>query len=473
MKFDIIIIGSGLGGLACGAILAKAGFKVIVLEQASQIGGSIQSYKRKDLHFDTGLHYVGGLAEGQSLYKAFTHLGLLELPWKRMDDCFDLIQFRYRGYRLMQGWDNFVNELSKEFPDQHQALVNYADRIRNIRPEDMDVNAWDYLHETFSNETLINVLSASAMKLELRKESLPLFSFAHAQRSYIDSSWRLCGNGNMIVNHLCDTIRSEGGAIYTHSKVVQLKHDEYSVESVVLEDGRELFAEYIISDIHPQLLSSLLDEKVKVTNRWQKRNMQQDNTFGMFTVSLVLKPESIPYQNHNIYMYETANVWDISKENKPVSGVLISFRVPEDGSEYVSQIDLLTPMTWDECTSWADSITGHRPKSYQEMCMNKSMECIKLAGKAVPGLSDSISTLHISTPLTYRDYLSSPQGNAFGTRKDCNKSMLTFGTVKSPISNLLLTGQSVCLPGIEGVTMTAFDTCRHILGNDYINSILL
>lgn len=82
MKYDVIIIGSGLGGLACAHILSKAGKNVLVLEKEAQPGGCLQSYKRNGFTFDTGFHYVGGLEEGQSLYAAFKMLGLENLPWK-------------------------------------------------------------------------------------------------------------------------------------------------------------------------------------------------------------------------------------------------------------------------------------------------------------------------------------------------------------------------------------------------------
>ena len=61
MKYDVIIIGSGLGGLECGYILARQGKRVLILEQGNQPGGCLQSYKRKGMSFDTGFHYVGGL----------------------------------------------------------------------------------------------------------------------------------------------------------------------------------------------------------------------------------------------------------------------------------------------------------------------------------------------------------------------------------------------------------------------------
>ena len=68
MKYDIIIIGSGLGGLQCAYILAKQGRRVCVLEKELHPGGCMQSYRRKGIALDTGLHYVGGLAPGNSLY---------------------------------------------------------------------------------------------------------------------------------------------------------------------------------------------------------------------------------------------------------------------------------------------------------------------------------------------------------------------------------------------------------------------
>lgn len=460
MKHDVIIIGSGLGGLLCGAILAKDGREVAVLEQSHQIGGSIQSYRRGAYSFDTGLHYVGGLAEGQSLHEAFAYLGLTKLPWHRMDECFDLVQIRDRKYRLMQGWDRFVDELTREFPHQREALLNYAERMHRITPDDMEVNAWDYLHETFADETLINILSAGATKVELRKETLPLFNFAHALNSYIDSSWRLKGDGDIIIKHMKGIIEENGGTVLTRKKVVRLEHDDKIVTKVVTDDGTEYNADYVVADIHPMLLSGLLDQNIKKAARFIKRSAGTENTFGMFTASLVLKPQTIAYQNHNTYIYNAPNVWDFYRNGGEVSGVMVSFRVPEDGSNYATQIDLLTPMLWGECSEWEATATGRRSQSYKDMCHEKMMQCIRLAERAIPSLGDAVEASYTSTPLTYRDYLISPEGNAFGTRKDSSRAMLTFGTVKSPLQNLLLTGQSVCLPGIEGVTMTAYETCR-------------
>ncbi|MBS1935455.1 MAG: NAD(P)-binding protein, partial [Bacteroidetes bacterium] len=92
-QYDVIIMGSGIGGLVCGNILSLEGRHVCVLEKNKQIGGSLQTFSREKVIFDSGVHYIGGLGEGQNLYQIFKYLGLMEkLKLEKMDeDAFDKI----------------------------------------------------------------------------------------------------------------------------------------------------------------------------------------------------------------------------------------------------------------------------------------------------------------------------------------------------------------------------------------------
>jgi all-trans-retinol 13,14-reductase len=95
--YDVVIIGSGLGGLECGYILSKEGYKVCILEKNRQFGGSLQIFVRDKAIFDTGIHYIGGLDEGQNLNQSFKYFNIMDkLKLHRMDkDGFDRVTFDY------------------------------------------------------------------------------------------------------------------------------------------------------------------------------------------------------------------------------------------------------------------------------------------------------------------------------------------------------------------------------------------
>ena len=464
MRYDVIIIGSGLGGLICARQLAKEGRNVLVLERQAQPGGCLQSYRRGDFEFDTGLHYVGGLAEGQPLYEAFEQLGLMRLPWVRLDaDGFDRVTIGRQNFPLCEGFDRFASTLGEYFPQEKTALKQYVDMLHHLPSleEAVEVNAYDWLTSLFRDPLLINVLSATAMKMELRRESLPLFNFAHSMSSYIQSSWRLRGGGNMIVESLVNDIKSFGGEVVCRAEVKELVEKAGRIVSAKCPNGKTYEGRMFISDVHPQLTFGWLKDSYALKGIFRRRIQALENTFGIFTASLVLKPNTLPYFNHNKYIYRKANVWTFHEDIGGVGGVMVSCRVPTSG-DYARQIDLLTPMPWALCKYWVDSVVGRRGEIYELQKERMADDCIRLAERVIPGLRDMLEKRYTSTPLTWRDYTLSPCGSAFGIRKDCRQPLITMLSPKTPIPNLFLTGQSLVLHGLEGVTMTAFKTLETI-----------
>ena len=464
MKYDVIVIGSGLGGLVCARQLAKQGRSVLVLERQAQLGGCLQSYRRGDFEFDTGLHYVGGLAEGQPLHDAFEQLGLMRLPWVRLDaDGFDRITIGRQTFPMCEGFDRFASTLGEYFPQEKSALRQYVGMLRQLPPmeEAVEVNAYDWLSSLFRDPLLINVLSATAMKMELRRESLPLFNFAHSMSSYIQSSWRLKGGGNKIVESLVNDIRSFGGEVVCRAEVKELVEKEGRIVAAKCPNGKTYEGSVFISDVHPQLTFGWLKDSNMVKNIFRRRIQALENTFGIFTASLVLKPNTLPYFNHNKYVFRKANVWTFHENLGSVDGVMVSCRVPED-DDYARQIDLLTPMPWALCKHWEHTVVGRRGEIYELQKERLADDCIRLAERVIPDLRDMVEKRYTSTPLTWRDYTLSPCGSAFGVRKDCRQPLLTMLSPKTPVPNLFLTGQSLVLHGLEGVTMTAFKTLETI-----------
>lgn len=489
MKYDAVIIGSGLGGLECAHILSKAGMSVLLLERGTQAGGCLQSYRRLGLAFDTGFHYVGGLDEGQSLHSAFRHLGLLRLPWQRLDNHFDRVTIGNQTFNFAQGYDAFVETLTAAFPAERDALNKYADMLKQCGEQQFDAlnpqtgessllsrlfetSAYQYLTETFHDPLLINVLCGTSLKMELRKESLPLFTFAHGNGSFIESSWRLKGDGSLIVNSLVDGIRMHGGEIICNTEVRELVEKDGKLVHAVCSNGEIYEGTIFISNIHPAVTCNLVKQSSRMKKVYRSRLTHLENTFGMFTVSLRIKPQTLRYFNWNQYIYKEPDVWTFHLKNNPVSGVLVSCRIPEDGSKYVQQVDLLTPMNWSECEQWSHTEVGRRGEDYKAMKKRVADECITLAERFIPGLRDRITGCYTSTPLTYRNYTLTPEGSAYGLRKDFRNPIITLLSPRTPIPNLLLTGQNLMLHGLHGVTMTALFTCAEVLGKEPIWNIV-
>ncbi len=482
MKYDVIIIGSGLGGLECGSILSKAGKSVLVLEREQQPGGCMQSYRRRGLDFDTGLHYVGGLGEGQSLYAPFKNLGLLDLPWQRMDpEGFDQITIDDKTYCLAEGFDNFVETLARDFPDQREELKKYVALMQkaikdetniinpdggNVPTENFSKSAWEFLKNTISNPTLRNVLSGSSVKLELRKESLPLFTYAHCNAGYIESAWRLKGSGNLIADKLISNIKVNGGDVICQAGVGQLIEKDGKIISALCDNGEEYEADIFVSDVHPTVTMRMIKDSKTIRPIFRMRMEQLENTFGMLTVQLHLKPHMLKYFNHNKFVYN-GDVWDFYETERRVDGVMISCRIPEQG-EYARQIDILTPAKWNFCEKWKDTTVGNRGKDYQLQKQRRAYQAVVLAEKVIPGLGGMIEDIYTTTPLTYRDYTCTPDGSAFGVRKDYRHPLQTMLTPQTPLSNLFLTGQSLVLHGLQGVTMSSLLTTACILGREKV-----
>lgn len=110
MNKTAIIIGGGLGGLFTGAILAKEGLHVTVLEKNATAGGGLQTFRRFSEEFDTGMHVIGGMQPGGNIRRICQYLGIMDkVELMNVDDeCTDSLYFAedkmtYRIQRVRKG----------------------------------------------------------------------------------------------------------------------------------------------------------------------------------------------------------------------------------------------------------------------------------------------------------------------------------------------------------------------------------
>jgi len=114
-EYDAILVGSGIAGLTCGALLSKRGYKVLILEQHYQVGGYCSSFQRRRFVFNTGVENVSGLWGKGPITYLLKELGL------KKDDLFVKNRMRYifQGKEInVNKLEEFINVLSEMFPEE-------------------------------------------------------------------------------------------------------------------------------------------------------------------------------------------------------------------------------------------------------------------------------------------------------------------------------------------------------------------
>ncbi|MBQ7192713.1 MAG: NAD(P)/FAD-dependent oxidoreductase [Paludibacteraceae bacterium] len=477
MNQHVVVIGAGLGGLECAYILAKNGLQVTVLEHDKQIGGCLQSFRRGNTLFDSGFHYVGGLREGESLHGLFKYFQLLDLPWLMLDETnFDEVVIGSQSFPFAFGHQRFAETLSQFFPHERKGLQTFVDTLKKVgehlphtfSPQHADndlsqslfaQSAYDFLCNTIADPLLRKVLSGTSLKMELSRETLPLYVFAQINNSFLQSAFRIKGGGQQIADRLAEIIKNEGGTIRTQSTAVAVSETPDNHLQVSLSNGEQITADWVIADIHPTSAVQLIENSQHVKPVFKRRMNTLTNTFGMFTANIRLKPGTIPYLNRNLFIHRPqADLWQV-RTDTPQS-VMVSFYPEQDA------LDLLTPMRWQQVQQWADKPARKRGEDYVLFKQQTVEQCLQLTEQYLPHISSSIDRVFTSTPLTYSHYTLTHQGSAYGIQKDWHSPLTTVLSPRTPMPHFLLTGQNLNLHGILGVSMTAVITAAQILGMD-------
>ncbi|HNP00223.1 MAG TPA: NAD(P)/FAD-dependent oxidoreductase, partial [Ferruginibacter sp.] len=295
-EFDIVIIGSGMGGLVCADILGREGYSVCILEKNKQAGGSLQTYVRDRVIFDSGVHYLGGLGEGQNLYQVFKYLGLMDrLKLQKMDeDVFDKIIFENdpKEYVYAQGYENFIQHLLKDFPNEEKALRTYCDKIKDVcnkfplynlrtggdvneKTPVLSIDLKAFVESITDDRKLQAVLVGNNMLYVMQGNKTPLYVHAMILNSYIESSWKCIDGGSNITKYMVQNIRRHGGDIRRNTEVKKIVVEDGKVRSVQLADGSHVYGKNFISNMHPvRTLEMTETELIKPAYRSRVKDLE-------------------------------------------------------------------------------------------------------------------------------------------------------------------------------------------------------
>lgn len=481
----IVIIGSGLGGLICGRILIKNGYRITVLEQHHTAGGCLQSFVRGGVKFDTGMHYIGSMNVDGALRKFWRYLGLENrIKLEELDrDGFDVIDIDGKEYKYSVGYENFVELLAQQFPDQRENLKRYVEKIKDIASQSiffgkytsienlmdnshLKISINRFLDEIITDDDLKNVLIGNNLLFAGEKNKTPIYINALINSSYIEGAYRIVGGSDQIAKVLCEQIASLSGEVRTRAKAVKIKTEDKVVRSVLLSDGTEITGDYFISDIHPASTIEMIDHSVLRRN-FRDRITSAENTKSVFAVYLTFKKDSVPYQRYNYYYHNDKDVWR-SVVGEFGNSYLYMHQCDEQGQEFARSAMLMAIMDYSQVKKWEGVAKRNNCKDYKEFKEKYAEILISKLELKYPGIRENIESYYTSSPLTYLDYTCTPEGTIYGTALDVAKPLGGVIAHWTKLPNLLFVGQNTYAHGMLGVAIGAAIVCGEFLGLEKI-----
>lgn len=474
----VIIIGSGLGGLSAGVMLAQKGYRVTVLEQEMQAGGCLQCFSRGGVRFETGMHVVGSLDPGQTLYRLFEQLEVLpELSFTRLDpEAYHIISLGGEHFRFANGREAFVETLLRQFPSEADSLARYFDAVKEVAeasnfehilsPRESD-RLMDYqltslsevLRQRVTNPHLRDVLCGDLPLYAAVREKTPFALHAQLMDFYNQSAFRFRGGSDQLAKALIRVLERYGGHVETRSRVTRVVCDDQQVKGVEVNQERYLEADWVISGIHPQALMPMVESPL-LRPVYRRRVADIPNTTGVFSLFLKFREGAMPYLPSNVFGYRENTPWgceDYTSDTWP-KGYLYMHFAPEEEDGFARSGVALSYVRWEEMAPWLDTRYMHRGMDYELWKQQHAERLLDLMEADFPDIRSRVENYYTASPLTYRDYCGTPEGAMYGISRDVTLGPAGRIATRTRIPNLLLAGQNINSHGILGVlvgTMTA------------------
>ncbi|HEU4538093.1 MAG TPA: NAD(P)-binding protein, partial [Polyangiaceae bacterium] len=234
--FDAIVVGAGLGGLSAGAILARRGARVLVVDRHYAAGGNATVFKRRGYEFDVGMHYIGGCGPRGVVPRILRAGGAEPVEFLELDaDGYDTLVFPDFTFRVPKGLEAFRRRLLEHFPDERRGVERYlslleplfllqgggAGAVASLRalPKALLLARWSrstygaFLDTCTANPRLRAVLTGQSGDYALPPSRAALPVGAGLVAHYLSGAYFPKGGGQVISDRLAEAIERNGGKI--------------------------------------------------------------------------------------------------------------------------------------------------------------------------------------------------------------------------------------------------------------------
>jgi all-trans-retinol 13,14-reductase len=491
-NFDAILIGSGIGGLACACALTRSGYKVLVLERHFVAGGLTQTFSRNGFKWAVGLHYLGDMGEGDSARKVLDWLSGGAILFNPSGPVYDTVHlpdgFEFQFARPQAA---LLYELKERFPgsaseiDAFFIALDAAERAghtifaQHAMPALLGkmfgfwhghvIEKWwgrtteVVLKDMISDERLRAVLAAQRGDYGPNPGESSFGLHAVIMRHYMNGSYYPVGGADAIAAGLVPVIERGGGEVRTRTPVVGVLIENDVIAGVRLKDGKQLRCPLVISDIGArntitQLLPSHLQDCA-----WAREILSFRPSachIGMYLgFSGDIRSRGATSSNH--WFYESTNIADglwHDPANQPSPPALFvsfpSLKSSADGTqEQQHTAELVIFTDWEVFSRWKSSKPGQRAPDYLGLKAKIADHLRSQFARHFPALAPLIVQAELSTPLSSVAFTGAEHGGVYGLEASPRRFLSTSLHAKTPVSGLYLTGQDVGSAGVTGAMM--------------------
>ncbi|MCU0599454.1 MAG: NAD(P)/FAD-dependent oxidoreductase [Desulfobacterales bacterium] len=472
-KYDVVIIGAGLGGLTCALGLIKKGLRVRLFEKEPKAGGCQAYFKRRGFYFESCMHSVAETYAGGPVLNALSAVGLDPLPdFVRLDPSFCFI-FPDKTYAVPPAVSDYKTMLKSEFPDESQGIERIFDtmteiyeglgRLPEITPKIARYGGsvfQEILDESLAHPRLKAVISGfwGYLGLPPSKTSALILSAFNAS---------ICNHGNyfpaggitVLVDQLKDAVIKKGGEISFKSKVEKILIRDGRACGIRVAGGDEIFAHRVVSNIDATATFFQMVGEEYLPADFISRMRRLAPTLSAFSVYLGIEGKDLPqnvcvanlvYPGDDLEkQYEAVLKGDLEAMPWVVSIPTLAAPALAPPDHHILSLFAPIPYRLPGMTDWRE-----RKGEYAD-------RFIRVAEKIFPGLKKRIVVSEAATPDTLVRYTGNREG-ALGWNYT-PESIAGRPENKSPVSGLWLTGHwTVPGVGVHGAVQSGFITSQAV-----------